>query len=1083
MKILLTKRMLKRLGWTLGTVILVLFLLFTVVAYVVVTPKRITPIVQRVVDEALDAKIHIEEVDVTFFSSFPRLGIELKEGALVVEDTTQYNRPTKRRFRDSLLTFQQCRVEFEPLALLFKKRLLIQEISLDSARVFAWKNEQGQANWEMIAKASDTSETAKDTLAKTDFLPGIKAVLLRELVVNGARISYMDRTTQTSLMMRNVDAKLRLGLLQRGARMSLDLHCGSVSFRKAKQSWIRRMRMDFKTRLGWDNASQTLRLTDARLGLNELELLLSGTVSKQQDDILLDIDLNADAPSIEKMLAMVPKHIMSQEGLKADGSVHVGGKIQGTLGNGSWPVFTFGLKVEDASARYEGLPYAMDYMTAIFDVYLDRARNDSSFVDLKILQLKGMNTDILLDAKLTEIFTDPLLRMNAKAQVDLEAIAKTFPWSSSIVLSGNVDTDLRIRTRLSTLQNGNYGRIFAVGKLETQNVAIRDTSSAFEVNSQAVFRLIGGKSLGAKAEIAQLNVTTDQLRAKADSLFVNIRSTRPTDTTHFFQVKANATMKRLFVGMADSMRIFCRRGNLQALLASQRIEEGTDRKSLDVSLVTDTLSGRMGDMRAFLRHGGIDLKVNQRNDTIWDPAAVLNFSAMSLKVPQLKVPVRFRQTAITFEKEQLKLDQAQIHVGRSDMTLSGYLNQPYEALKQGEKIQGKLEVDSKEIYVGQLLGMLQAASSDQAQTAEAAESVAQPTTSSPSWSELEKAESQQRASLSLAEAAAEAAMKTDTVAHAMKLLQIPENLEIELLAKVGTLHYGTLSFSELKGRVEVKNKYVYLENLQFGATQGGQVLASMIYQAATPARGYTGFELKLRDVDMGEMIRTIPALDSLVPMLQSFEGIVNLEIAAEGVLDSLMTLNIPSLRAAMNLQGDDLVVLDGDTFAELSDLLMFKNKERNLIDELSVNMTLENGVLTIYPFLLEMDRYQAAAGGTQNLDMSFDYHVSILKSPLPFKSGVNVRGTPEDLRFGITRAKYKNKVTETELRKTDTLRMAYAEEITSHFKSVSERKRWDQRVKKRSRMNWSHRVDSLRRLQAAEIDVDSTDWKIIKQKS
>ena len=44
MKILQTKRMLKRLGWTLGTVMLVLFLLFTVVAYVVVTPKRITPI-------------------------------------------------------------------------------------------------------------------------------------------------------------------------------------------------------------------------------------------------------------------------------------------------------------------------------------------------------------------------------------------------------------------------------------------------------------------------------------------------------------------------------------------------------------------------------------------------------------------------------------------------------------------------------------------------------------------------------------------------------------------------------------------------------------------------------------------------------------------------------------------------------------------------------------------------------------------------------------------------------------------------------------------------------------------------------
>jgi hypothetical protein len=182
----------------------------------------------------------------------------------------------------------------------------------------------------------------------------------------------------------------------------------------------------------------------------------------------------------------------------------------------------------------------------------------------------------------------------------------------------------------------------------------------------------------------------------------------------------------------------------------------------------------------------------------------------------------------------------------------------------------------------------------------------------------------------------------------------------------------------------------------------------------------------------------------------------------------------------MNIRGNDLVLMDGKTFAEISKLLMFRNKDKNLIDEISVNMTVEEGQVTIYPFLVEMDRYKAAAGGIQNLDMSFDYHISILESPLPFKAGVNIRGTMDDMRFGIGKAKYKNSVTPVEIKKIDSLRLNFGEEITRHFKKVSERKRWGERAKSRSRRDWQKRADSLRKHQSMrfeEVPGDTIQWK------
>ena len=55
-----------------------------------------------------------------------------------------------------------------------------------------------------------------------------------------------------------------------------------------------------------------------------------------------------------------------------------------------------------------------------------------------------------------------------------------------------------------------------------------------------------------------------------------------------------------------------------------------------------------------------------------------------------------------------------------------------------------------------------------------------------------------------------------------------------------------------------------------------------------------------------------------------------------------------------------------------------------------------------------MDRYRVAVGGTHNLDMTFNYHVSVLKSPVPFKLGIDITGNLDDFKFKVTKCKYKD---------------------------------------------------------------------------
>ena len=208
----------------------------------------------------------------------------------------------------------------------------------------------------------------------------------------------------------------------------------------------------------------------------------------------------------------------------------------------------------------------------------------------------------------------------------------------------------------------------------------------------------------------------------------------------------------------------------------------------------------------------------------------------------------------------------------------------------------------------------------------------------------------------------------------------------------------------------MRNQCIQLTDLKLRSV-AADMRTTAIYRAIDSLKAYAGFSLQMSDIRIDSLVYLMPALDSLFPMLRSFSGTVDFNIAADGQLDTALVVDLPTLRGAAYLDGRDLVLMDGETFAEISKKLMFKNKERNLIDSISVDLAVKDGTIDIYPFLVEIDRYKAAVGGQNNVDMTFNYHISILKSPLPFKAGLDISGNLDNLdkiKFKVTKAKYKD---------------------------------------------------------------------------
>jgi hypothetical protein len=146
-----------------------------------------------------------------------------------------------------------------------------------------------------------------------------------------------------------------------------------------------------------------------------------------------------------------------------------------------------------------------------------------------------------------------------------------------------------------------------------------------------------------------------------------------------------------------------------------------------------------------------------------------------------------------------------------------------------------------------------------------------------------------------------------------------------------------------------------------------------------------------------------------MPILKSFEGLLNCEVAATTQLDTNMNLYMPSINGIMRITGDNLAVRNNPIFRQLARKLLFKNKKEGHIDHMSVEGVISNNVVEVFPLVLSMDRYTLALSGIQNLDMSYKYRASIIKSPFLIRLGIDVYGPDFDnMKFRIGRPKYKS---------------------------------------------------------------------------
>ena len=437
------------------------------------------------------------------------------------------------------------------------------------------------------------------------------------------------------------------------------------------------------------------------------------------------------------------------------------------------------------------------------------------------------------------------------------------------------------------------------------------------------------------------------------------------DTITAISAKADINVAMLKASM-DTMNLYTENAALSAT-----VSPNNNKTMLMVNLDYDKLNAGMGSMLSAQTGITSLLAMAVYDDTKedlllqWNPVLQLSMEDASLDL--LKEPVEMPYLELDFSLGQFNINDSRLQIGNSDIMLWGNVYNIGAYVEKTGMLTGELFLESDYADVTELLALI----NDFTVSSESADTIS---------------------SVTVTESAG-----SDTVTIADPFM-VPEGIDLTLYTNLSEINFNDHTFNNVGGDVTIRDGVIVLQELGFSSNSAEMQLTA-IYE--TPARDdlYVGLDFHLLDIQIDELIDLIPSIDSIVPMLKSFDGEAQFHLAAETNLKADYMPKMPTLIGAAAIEGKDLVIMDSEVFDGIKrKLLMSKNAE-NKIDSMSVEMQVLRNKVDLYPFLIHMDKYQAVIAGRHNInkDLDCNYHVSLTDCPLPIRLGVNVGGSLNDI--------------------------------------------------------------------------------------
>lgn len=998
---------LKIAGITIASILAVLFIVITIVCNIVFSPSTLTPIIRKHADIFVKCQYSIDEADLTFFSSFPDFAIHIKNVTLL--------NPFPGAQSDTLLHVSDLSASIKIMEFLKENVIVVNHVNLTDGYANIYRENDSINNYSVF----DLPESEDEDTTSSIYYCGLNKISLDNL-----NASYVDRQLNIDARLKGFDAKLWGDFFIKAAqtRGEAELSAKGVNIfygdsthivagtenMSLEAEWMMELqhidgivKLDMPKTLFAMNEDTLVRNHNIKIELpadfnfqymyanlhkgtsvsiDDNCIKLKGKVDLcNNSDIYMGITFETNEWDITKTIALIPAtyhHYIKD--YDVSGRFNLKGKVNGTLAEDNYPLLFCDLILRECNAKVPQLPYDLHDINA--DINADVNLNNAFPSEITIHSFSAKADDITVsaDGKVEDFLNALKCNLHIKSHLPLTTLHKIIPKDLRLNLKGVTDIDVRTAFALTDVTNLRLDKIRANGTVQYSDLQVDFNDSIHIVDSQGTagislpsphtnrhFKELGQVTLDGSDLKVNLTGTLDAV-ASTPSLKVGFGDIL--NNKHFIEAVCDMQFSHL-KGTMDTISFDVTSPDIVATLFPMKknpkqpgITATFDSKHLSAhignTLIANSSKLSLKGFTTYDEHqSNIFLKLN--------PVLNVNLNDGYVKMAGMELPVNIPSINFTLKPDRLDIDNSRIILGNSDFNLSGEITNMQGFVGRNELLKGNLNFRSDKTDVDQLMDLVNGLGNDEDVTAVTAEDKG-----------------------------------------GGDPFIVPKGVDIAVNTNISHATFNLKDIRNIRGTLTVKDGILLAEQMGF-TSDAAEMQLTAIYRSQRRNHLFCGLDFHLLKVNIHELIELIPSIDTIIPMLKDFQGKAEFHFAGETYLNSNYEPKMSTIRGAASIEGKDLVVLDNETFSTIAKYMQFQKKTRNVIDSLSVEATIFRNEIDVYPFLVSMDKWQAVLSGRHNLDMSFNYHISLTDCPLPVRLGLDINGTFDEPKFKLVPCKYK----------------------------------------------------------------------------
>ncbi len=999
------KKVLKRTALILGIFLFLILSAISVALWIVFTPERLTPIVRKQAAQFITCKSEVGSVELTFFSTFPRFGLKVNQFALI--------NPVPNSKSDTLVFVDELIGVVDVKAYWKHNDIVLNELIVRNGVVNAFIDSLGKTNFDITPPDTLPADTAT---AQEAFKLNIENVVL-----DGVNLSYIDKQSKMLAELKDLNAQFSGTMDSVNLTSNLRVTNSIVTFIMDQEPYLNDAKIKLKIPSTVVLSKSLVEFGESEFSINGIDLFFKGTVDDDSINkrINTNIEYRTNQFSVPTLIALIPPSFQSYvEGMTLEGIAISDGRISGSYSASGMPLMDIHIVYKDGNITYNSLPWPLSNAQGDFVFYSDLTNDDITYFRINKFSANTPKSSFSTSGLINHLFSDIYMDLISETKgFDLVEAKPFIPADMNVKIDGIVDGKVRTAFSMSQVDKLLIDRMKISGSVNLSNFDVLYDSIYMKTDKSNVEFSLPNPNKGNKyspylyTKIQTKNLdagTIDGYRAVINNGTIALETSDVMDSTKLPDVTCVFDVEKL-VASADTINIDISNPKGKLVMLSEKGLNKQDEVALSYSsnaIAAKAGEGTVSISRAelsanvinYLKEPKIKLDCNaesfkaemdgnsldmgkfkivadivndlSQKDTLlqWMPKGSLSLDKGYIKISMLNSTLEIPSIKMDFSPELLNIKESRLRIDSSDFSLSGILTNMLGYYKGDSLLKGDFNFVSKQTDVLQLMSLTSGIGNEEADSS--AKTVADSTVSTGPY-------------------------------------MVPKGVDFTLRTKVDKAFFGTEIARDISGEVRVKDGLLVLDDLIF-TTPASKMQLTAMYKTPRKNNLYAYFDYHMLDIKIADLLKMVPDLDTIMPMLKSFKGNAEFHFAAETYLDSMYNPKRSSLRAVSSIKGNNLVLMDGETFTEISKTLRFNKKAENKVDSLSAEFTLYKEEIDIYPFMIVMDKYKAVIAGRHNTDMSFNYNISLLESPLPVRICVDVSGIIEDLKYRPVKCQYRD---------------------------------------------------------------------------